>query len=116
MTMHTNRRMREMCHDLADNCLHLTDELTAIGIAKCQVDRTATLRGLKCLDRVFWVVTIAIEKVLRVIDHFATIISQEAYRVFDHLKILFGSRADDLRDMQQPSLTKNSDYWCIRIK
>ena len=64
------------CLDLLDNLTHLAGQGPAISIAEHQNPRPTALGGQQRLNRVIGVGLIAVEKVLGIVDHFATVRDQ----------------------------------------
>ena len=76
----------------------------AVGVAHRQVLGARVQRGAQTLDRVRGIVAVAVEEVLRVVDHALPARHQERDGLADHRQVLVAIDLDDLLEVQAPGL------------
>ena len=88
VAMYPDPLRAELLHHARDNVAELVDHRAAVGIAEGEVARSAPERRRQRAQRVVGIRLVAVEKMLRVVDHLAPRPHQMAGRVLDHREIL----------------------------
>jgi hypothetical protein len=98
---------------------HFRDEagqIPSVCLAQNHKVRASVGRGLDGRERILRVVFIRIEKMLRVVKHFAPFAFQIAHRIADHREIFLRRDFENMRDMQRPGLADHADHRRLRIQ
>ena len=86
---------------------HLVRQRAAVGVAQDQRPGPGLARGAQGVEGIAPVGLVAVEEVLRVVDHLAAAVGQERHRFRDHVQVLGSGRAQDLGHVQQPALAED---------
>ena len=95
--------------DGADGGGDFGGEATAIGIAEDEVVGSCLGGGFESAEGVIGIGGVAIEKVFRVIDDFASLFFENGDGVGDHAKVLDGGGAKNFFDVQEPAFAEDGD-------
>jgi hypothetical protein len=76
----------------------------AVRLAQHQRLGPAAHGGSERLERVAGIARVAVEEVLRVVDHAALFADEERHALLDHLEVVLERRAQHLGDVERPRL------------
>ena len=105
-----------MLHHRCANFRDLGRQRAAIRIAEHQARGTAVRGGLEGGQRVLRGVLVAIEKVLRIVDHLAAVLYQMGHGVADHRLVFRHRGAQDFGDLQFPAFSENRHHRRLRLQ
>ena len=106
MHVDAKRRRNTLLH-FRNNLFNLPGHRSAVRIAKHDAIGMAKFGRLERFERIFRIRLVAIEKMFRIVNHLFGMFLEVCDRRLDHVEVFFESRADNVRDMQIPALTKN---------
>ena len=102
--------------DLASDFFDKLRQGTAIGFAQHNQISTGIAGGLDGLERVLGIFAEAVEKVLGIVQHLATVLLQVGNGVGDHREVFLQGDLEDLGDVQGPGLAHDGDGRRLRIE
>ena len=102
VTMHPDLFRAELTHRMAHDGLEFIDQRSAVRVTERKIARTAAHRRRQRADRILGIGLVAVEKVLRIVDHLAALRDEVARRVFDHREVFFERGPEDLGHVERP--------------
>ena len=106
MHVDADRRRNHLLHVL-HNLLEFPRHRAAVRVAKHNEVRAAALRSLQRLESVLRVRLVAVKEMFRIVNHLLGMVLEVVDGGLDHVEVLFERRADDVRNVQIPALSKN---------
>ena len=97
----------------------LRDELrqrSAIGIAQHQQVRTRAVRRAQRRQRVVRIVLVAVEKMLRVVEHLASVAFQKRHGVRDHREVFLPRHPEHLDHLERPRFAHDRHGGRLRVE
>ena len=89
---------------------HLVGQRAAVGVAQDQRPGARLARGPQRVQRIGPVRLVAVEVVLRVVDHLPAALGQERHGLRHHVQVLRRRGAQHLGHVQQPALAEDRDH------
>src|SRR5207247_5409618 len=102
--------------DVAHPLFHYFRELPSVGVA--QDDAVCARAGCRPQrgEGIVRVQAVAVEKVLRVVDHLAAEPPEVAHRIRDHAKILVAGRLEHTLHVEGGALSDERDHWRLGLE
>ena len=106
MHVDADRRRNHLLHVL-HNLLEFPRHRAAVRVAKHDKVRAAAFSSLQRLESVFRVRLVAVKEMFRIVNHLFGMVLEVVDGRLDHVEVFLERRADDVRDVQIPALSKN---------